>query len=127
MHKFKDEIIYWLNGNECEYRIYIGPCFWYKIKDLGDFLCADEVRKLNKNVRLEENQIKPIDRTPQDFFKKQKTKKQKTKKMVQWLFKSNDGELLIGGKFYEKGKTPVIDFFYIPIKPLPHTEIEIEE
>jgi hypothetical protein len=96
MHKFKAEIIDWLNGGKYEH-LFNGV--WLPVKDLIDFHFARQVIKIEKP---------------------------KTKKMVQWLFKEKDGAVFVGPYYYYIGIKPSF-FNYTPIKPLPNTEIEVEE
>jgi hypothetical protein len=98
MHKFKDEIIDWLNGGKYEFQV--DEKIWLNVTCVGHFDYTN-IRKVEKP-------------------------KPKTKKMVQWLF--NDGENYFSlNIYYDLGVTPQDVFGTKPIKPLPHTEIEVED
>jgi hypothetical protein len=138
MHKFKNEIIDWLNGGKYECKIQGHE--WQKIGHLQDFVCAAEVSKVDEYAHLKEALERGetiqlfaggewVDVEP-DFSVSacnyRVKPKPKTKKMVQWLIKDSVGDYFVGHTFYEIGNIPQINYGTL-IKPLPHTEIEVEE
>lgn len=145
-HKFKDEIIDWLNGGEYEFvtvnHISGSSHGWHQINQISCFDIAEEVRKVDeyKHLRaalergetlqaLDDDGLKWIDIDWEPSFIQPANEyriKPKTKKMVQWLIKNDSGEFLLTNNFYAVGIEP--SFIYAEaIKPLPHTEIEVEE
>lgn len=138
-HKFKDEIIDWLNGGKYEFTTSIDDA-WFPVYVLNGFDSASEVRKVDEYKHLREalergetiqvivtDEWVDIDDWPKFYFPADKYRiKPKTKKMVQWLIKNDSGEFLSTNNFYDVGIEP--SFLYAEaIKPLPHTEIEVEE
>jgi len=137
-HKFKDEITDWLNGGVYEHKQH-GWTKFYKIVQLQDFNIADEVRKVDEYRHLREalergETIQFCDRGLWEDIKypafnarlENYRIKPKTKKMVQWLFKSEvNGNFYVTQRYFDIGIKPEVSHG-TPIKPLPHTEIEVD-
>lgn len=141
-HKFKDEIIDWLNGGEYEFK----KDTWIefsKITELQNFIVADDVRKVDQYKHLREalergETIQFMGRYDRDWLTLKSPAnfnhpaswyriKPKTKKMVQWLLKDlHSCKYFASLDYYDVGVTPDIGQTEA-IKSLPHTEIEVEE
>jgi hypothetical protein len=142
MHKFKAEIIDWLNGGRYEWKFCRQDGFWTEVRRLENFLFADEVRKIDEYAHLKEAYLKgkiiqvrlygewlDIKNTPTWNYPVEEYRikpKPKTKKMVQWLFKCEKGNFFTNSDYYETGVKPTNVYLATPIKPLPHTEIEVD-
>lgn len=139
-HKFKDEIIDWLNGGKYEYQL---GSRWEPLDRLQFFDTVVNIRKVDEYKHLREAEergetIQIISRITgewRDIKGKpsfhcavdQYRIKPKTKKIVQWLFKqTSSGHLVLGSTYFEIGFTPNQSTLLVPIKPLPHTEIEVD-
>jgi len=141
MHKFKAEIIDWLNGGKYDVR-FSGRTGWCPLNQIGAFDIADEVRKVDEYAHLKEayfqgktiqllidGKWKDIKSTPTwNYPIKDYRIKPKTKTLVKWLvFNFCTDNYRESELFYDVDDTnPTFCGPISFIKPLLYTKIEVE-